>query len=66
MLAELSVLPLADRQRVPGLPAARADVFPTALATLVALAECGGFDAFRNSLFNLRYGLAAEALQSLR
>jgi exopolyphosphatase/guanosine-5'-triphosphate,3'-diphosphate pyrophosphatase len=40
-------------------------VFPSALATLIAVAELGGFDAYRNSLFNLRYGLAAEALDSL-
>ncbi len=65
LLAELAALPLPARQRIPGLPAARADVFPTALATLIAVAELGGFDAYRNSLFNLRYGLAAETLESL-
>jgi exopolyphosphatase/guanosine-5'-triphosphate,3'-diphosphate pyrophosphatase len=65
LLRELGGLPLAARQRVPGLPPARADVFPTALATLVAVAERGHFTSFRNSLFNLRYGLAAEALATL-
>ncbi|MCX6955388.1 MAG: phosphatase [Verrucomicrobia bacterium] len=64
MLAWLGALPLADRKQVPGLPPARADVFPTALATLIAMAELGGFDAYRNSLYNLRYGLAAEALEA--
>lgn len=61
-LREIGALPLAARQQVPGLPPARADVFPTALATLVAIADRGRFTSFRHSLFNLRYGLAAEAL----
>ncbi len=65
LLAELGRLPLAARKQIPGLPPARADVFPAALATLVAVAEFGGFDAYRNSLFNLRYGLAAVALEKL-
>jgi len=59
---DLATLSLADRQDIPGLPAARADVFPTALATLIALAEVGGFDTYLHSLYNLRYGLAAELL----
>jgi exopolyphosphatase/guanosine-5'-triphosphate,3'-diphosphate pyrophosphatase len=62
MLARLGALPLAERKKVPGLPPERADVFPTALATLVALAEIGGFDAYQHSLYNLRWGVAAEAL----
>jgi exopolyphosphatase/guanosine-5'-triphosphate,3'-diphosphate pyrophosphatase len=62
MLAWLGALPLADRRRIPGLPPGRADVFPVALATLIAIADCGGFTEYRNSLFNLRYGLAAAAL----
>ncbi len=62
LLTWLGALSLTDRQRVPGLPAARADVFPTALATFLAIAELGGFTAFQNSLYNLRYGLADEAL----
>jgi exopolyphosphatase/guanosine-5'-triphosphate,3'-diphosphate pyrophosphatase len=65
LLLELGALTLNARKGIPGLPPARADVFPTALVTLIALAELGGFDAYRNSLFNLRYGLAAEALDSL-
>ena len=64
-LREIGALPLAARQQVPGLPPARADVFPTALATLIAVADRGRFTSFRHSLFNLRYGLAAEALSAM-
>lgn len=62
LLAWLGALSLAERKTISGLPPARADVFPAALATVIALAELGGFSGYRNSLFNLRYGLAAEAL----
>ena len=60
VLARVGPLDLASRKAIRGLPAARADVFPVALATLLALAELGGFEAFRHSLRNLRWGLAAE------
>ncbi|HZZ59067.1 MAG TPA: phosphatase [Opitutaceae bacterium] len=62
MLEQVGGLPLADRRKVPGLPPGRADVFPAALATLIAVADLGGFEAYRHSLYNLRWGLAAEAL----
>jgi exopolyphosphatase/guanosine-5'-triphosphate,3'-diphosphate pyrophosphatase len=62
MLFRLGSLPLSERRQIAGLPPARADVFPTALATLLALAALAGLGAFRNSLYNLRWGLAAEAL----
>jgi exopolyphosphatase/guanosine-5'-triphosphate,3'-diphosphate pyrophosphatase len=62
LLDRLGALSLAERQTIPGLPPARADVFPTALATAITLAELGNFTAFENSLYNLRWGLAAEAL----
>ena len=65
LLGELSALSLSDRKKVGGLPQARADVFPTALATLIALAEQGGFPAYQHSFYNLRYGLAAEVLDPL-
>jgi exopolyphosphatase/guanosine-5'-triphosphate,3'-diphosphate pyrophosphatase len=58
----LKVMPLTERQRFPGLPPARADVYPTALATYLAVARLGHFDSYRHSLYNLRYGLAREAL----
>jgi len=63
LLDHLGTLPLADRRKIPGLPAARADVFPTALATMITVAEFGGFTGFENSLYNLRWGLAAEAME---
>lgn len=62
LLAEVARLPLAKRRAIPGLPAPRADVFPAALATAIAVAEAGGFAAFRHSLYNLRFGLAGEML----
>lgn len=62
LIISLGGLSLPERKEIGGLPPARADVFPTALATLIAVAEVGGFDSDRNSLFNLRYGLAVEAL----
>jgi len=60
--ALLSRQSVAERRTCPGLPAARADVYPTALATYLAIARRGGFTAFRHSLYNLRYGLAQELL----
>ena len=62
LLTWLGALPLAERKTVSSLPPARADVFPTALATLIAVAEIGGFQSYQNSLYNLRYGLADELL----
>lgn len=59
---KLARLPLADRRLVPGLPPRRADVMPTALATVLALADFGGFTAFQHSFFNLRWGIAAARL----
>lgn len=63
LLATLAPMTLEQRKQVPGLPAARADVFPTAIATMIAVAECGQLPAFQHSLYNLRWGLADEALK---
>lgn len=65
LLAVLAPMTLAERRQVPGLPAARADVFPTALATILAVADAGGFREFHHSFYNLRYGLASQALAEL-
>jgi exopolyphosphatase/guanosine-5'-triphosphate,3'-diphosphate pyrophosphatase len=65
LLDDTARLPLAVRKKFPGLPAARADVFPSALATALAVADFGGITAFRHSFRNLRYGLAVELLESL-
>ena len=45
------------------LSAARADVFPAALATLIALAELTGCGTLRHSWCSLRHGVAAELLE---
>lgn len=62
LLARSGALPLAERRAMPGLPAARADVFPTALATMLEVARLAGVEQFTHSLHNLRYGIAAEGL----
>jgi len=62
MLAKVGPMDLAARGAVRGLAAARADVFPAALATLLALADLGSFQAFHFSLRSLRWGIAAEYL----
>jgi exopolyphosphatase/guanosine-5'-triphosphate,3'-diphosphate pyrophosphatase len=62
LLTLIGSVDLETRKRIPGVPAGRADVMPAALATFIALAEFGGITAFTNSLYNLRWGVADEAL----
>jgi exopolyphosphatase/guanosine-5'-triphosphate,3'-diphosphate pyrophosphatase len=62
LLWEIGGVPLSARKRIPGLSPSRADVFPAALATLIAIASLGRLDCFRHSLYNLRWGLAAREL----
>ncbi|MDB6127347.1 MAG: Ppx/GppA phosphatase, partial [Verrucomicrobia bacterium] len=62
-LDDVAELPLAERKKIPGLPPARADVMPIALATLIAVAHAGGIERYQHSLYNLRYGLADQALE---
>ncbi|TAG32309.1 MAG: phosphatase, partial [Verrucomicrobia bacterium] len=50
LLDEIAPLSLAERQEVPGMPTARADVFPAALVTVLAVTECVGCDHFHHSL----------------
>jgi len=63
LLSLLGPLPLTQRRRVPGLPPKRADVFPTALATLLAVLRLGDLDRSRQSSYNLRFGLASRLLE---
>ncbi|HEV8072512.1 MAG TPA: phosphatase [Opitutaceae bacterium] len=63
LLNRVAPLSLEERKKTSGLPPARADVFPTALATILAVAETAGLQEFQHSFYNLRWGLAAEALQ---
>jgi exopolyphosphatase/guanosine-5'-triphosphate,3'-diphosphate pyrophosphatase len=53
---------IAARRTIPRLPPGRADVFPTALLTLSAVARHAGVQTFRHSFYNLRFGIAAEML----
>lgn len=62
LLDFLAPMPLDVRRMVPGLPPARADVFPAALTTILAVAETVGLKSFQHSFHNLRFGLAAELL----
>lgn len=62
MLTRLSRMSLEERKQVAGLPPPRADIFPTAVATLIVLCDVAAVTGLRHSLHNLRYGLAAEAL----
>ena len=65
LLDELAPLTLEQRKVVPGMPAGRADVFPAALITMLAVADFAHIDRFHHSLHNLRWGLAAEVLADL-
>jgi exopolyphosphatase / guanosine-5'-triphosphate,3'-diphosphate pyrophosphatase len=62
ILKKTGSVPLADRRIIPGLPARRADVMPTALATVIALAEVARITEFQHSLYNLRWGLVDSML----
>ena len=62
LLDEVGPKTLAERRQMPGMPGARADVLPAALVTAVTVAEFGLFERFHHSLYNLRWGLAAQAL----
>ena len=66
LLARAAALPLAARRVLPGLPAARADVFPTALATIIEVARLAHVDRLTHSFYNLRYGIADELLAAGR
>lgn len=62
LLSQIAPLTLEQRKRLPGIPSARADVFPVGLATILALAQHADVNGFWHSLYNLRWGLASELL----
>jgi exopolyphosphatase/guanosine-5'-triphosphate,3'-diphosphate pyrophosphatase len=64
LLNRVAPLSLEERKKTAGLPPSRADVFPTALATILAVAETAGLKEFSHSFYNLRWGLAAEFLKT--
>lgn len=61
LLEEVAPLDLEARKQIGGLPPARADVFPTALVTLLTVAELACITEVYHSVHNLRWGIAAEA-----
>jgi len=61
-LARLAALDVEGRRRIPGVPAARADILPAALATVAALAEHLGAENLQVSHHGLRQGVAALLL----
>jgi len=58
-LAKLSERDLAGRRALPGVPAARADIMPAALAVVCALADHVGAEVLQVSHYGLRQGMAA-------
>ena len=60
----LARLNLHQRIAVPHLPAARADIFPTALLTIETVLQAARADRLTHSFHNLRYGIAAELLEN--
>jgi exopolyphosphatase/guanosine-5'-triphosphate,3'-diphosphate pyrophosphatase len=65
ILEELAPLTLEQRKAIPGMPSARADIMPAAIVTMLALANYGKLERFHHSLYNLRWGVAAETLDKL-
>ncbi|MDX2110221.1 MAG: phosphatase [Verrucomicrobiota bacterium] len=60
---QLCSLSLDERCALRGLPRKRADIMPAALLTLRTVLELAGIASLRHSLYNLRYGLAAQCLE---
>ncbi len=60
---KLAPLPLRERLSIPHLPATRADIMPTALITIDALLEVANRSSLTHSIYNLRYGVAANLLK---
>jgi exopolyphosphatase/guanosine-5'-triphosphate,3'-diphosphate pyrophosphatase len=65
LLEYMAPMTLEQRKEIPGLPSARADVMPAAIVTMLALANVAKVTSFHHSLYNLRWGVAAETLDQL-
>lgn len=61
---KLAPQPLHERLNTPHLPAARADILPTALITIDTLLEYSQRGHLTHSFYNLRYGIAANMLHT--
>ena len=59
---KLTTSSLEERLKMNHLPAARADILPVALITINALLEYADRVHITHSLYNLRYGIAADVL----
>jgi len=59
---KLTQLTLAERKALPNLPAARADIIPTALITIEQVLQSAQHESLIHSFYNLRYGIVAEML----
>lgn len=62
LLSNLSSIGMQERMSQYNIPAFRADVMPSALAIIIALANKANAKEIIHSRFSLRFGLAAQAL----
>jgi exopolyphosphatase / guanosine-5'-triphosphate,3'-diphosphate pyrophosphatase len=60
LLDEIAPLTAAARAKLPRLTPERADIMPTALATILVLYDLAGVDRALHSFHNLRFGVAAR------
>lgn len=65
LFREVAGLSLEERLKIPKLPPSRADIFPTALLTVLTVAERLAVDRVWHSQRNLRFGLAYQLLSNL-
>lgn len=66
LLDHLAMRTARERAELDGVPAARADIFPVALAVVLEVAEVCGAEELIFSPKNLRYGIAAKLIAGLR
>ena len=63
LVEEIQSLPLEKRIKIPNLPPGRADILPTALHIVLAIAKKYQAHTWHHTLYNLRFGLAASLLR---